>query len=1072
MTATQEPAGTRIPRWTRPDQPASGTGVHREPLPAHLAGALREAATAGHPTWPVLLLAAHLRVLAAITAERHLVTGVRTGAGQPLVRCHAELLDGTWEELLALAAAALASAVPAGDDPVESVLDLAGPADQITPTDPTVLVVSCATPDGGPPELTIRYRREVLAEDFARRLAGYHRAALGSMVADPTGRHEQCSLLSATERELQVEGLAGPQRPLPAELFVALFQAHAATAPTAVAAIHNGRSWTYRELNERANRIAHRLLAAGLAAEDVVAVVVDRHLDWLAAMLGVVKAGGAYLPVRPDFPAERVGTQLVRGGCRFAIADAAGDPVLTRALAATGRSCLTLPVPAAGLDGRCDDPGVRIDPQQLAYVYFTSGSTGTPKGAMCEHAGMLNHLYAKVDDLALGAGDVVTQTASQCFDISLWQLAAPLLVGGATEIIDTDDQLDVGRFVARLAAGGIQVIQIVPSYLDVLLSFLERHPQSLGDLRSVSVTGEALKLALVQRWFAVQPEISLVNAYGATEVSDDTMHEILTGPPQRPFVSVGRSLRNVRTYILDEHSRLAPLGAPGEIAFAGVCVGRGYINDPERTRQAFTDDPYRRGDRMYRTGDFGRWLPEGRIEFLGRRDQQVKIRGFRIEIGEIENRLLRMPGVGEAAVVVHGTSEQTRAIVAFCTGPHPLQPADLRDFLASALPDYMVPAYFHQLDALPLSENGKVDKERLRSLARAMALQVAAYLPPRTETERRLATVWAEVLNVLVGRIGRDDDFFRLGGTSLAAVRLVVKLDRRVSLREVVGHPTLRDLAAALDRHEPAAAARSAREARLLQQLATPVGAPSATLVCFPYAGGNAVNFQSLARACADVGVAVTAVELPGHDLGRPDEVLVEVATIAERALAELPTGPTGPLLLWGHCAGAAYAIELARLLEARRRPAHRLFLGAMLLDEPDQLLREIEQVSALSNREITDRLHDDAAYIELDLLKTERADLVGRAFRHDVCSTNRALLAAQLGQRRRLSTPVEVVVADDDPTTSGAADRYGRWELLAESVTLVRLAEGGHYFIRSRPTEAAGLITACSPAPAAELPA
>lgn len=284
---------------------------------------------------------------------------------------------------------------------------------------------------------------------------------------------------------------------------------------------------------------------------------------------------------------------------------------------------------------------------------------------------MLNHLYMKIEDMEIAAGEVVTQTASQCFDISLWQFTAPLLVGGAVRIIDTDTQLDVDAFLDEITDGAVAVVQIVPSYLEVLLTHLEHHPRPLGGLRTISVTGEALKYELVQRWFAAHPGVKLVNAYGATEVSDDTMHEVLDGLPDRDFVTVGRSLRNVNTYILDENLALVPLGSPGEIAFSGVCVGRGYINDEERTRQAFVADPFEYGTRMYRTGDFGRWLPEGRIEYLGRRDEQVKIRGFRIEIGEIENKLLSMPGVHEAAVVIDGGAGDLRNLVAFFAGRGP-----------------------------------------------------------------------------------------------------------------------------------------------------------------------------------------------------------------------------------------------------------------------------------------------------------------------------------------------------------------------------------------------------------------
>ena len=523
----------------------------------------------------------------------------------------------------------------------------------------------------------------------------------------------------------------------------------------------------------------------------------------------------------------------------------------------------------------------------------------------------------------------------------------------------------------------------------------------------------------------------------------------------------------MNTYILDERLRLVPLGAPGEIAFSGVCVGRGYVNDPERTAQAFTTDPYRPGTRLYRTGDYGRWLPEGTIEFLGRRDEQVKIRGYRIEIGEIENRLLQMPGVEQAAVVIDGRSDQTRNLVAFFTGSAGLEPADLRDFLAAALPDYMVPHYFHRLEALPHNENGKVDKRRLIETAATLNQGAAAYLPPSTPTERRLATAWAEVLNVLVGRIGRADDFFQLGGTSLAAVRLVVKLDRQVSLRDVVAHPVLRELAAVLDAGHGTRNGGTAPPA-LLQQLSTVDGTATGTLVCFPYAGGNAVNFQKLARELAGTGIAVYGAELPGHDVARADEPLADVADVARRARAEL-AGTAGPILLWGHCAGAAYALELAWLLENDGRPPAGVFIGALLLDPPRTLRGEVDEVSALTDREVTSRLHQDTAYIELDLLKSERAELVGRAFRHDVTSTNGYLIGAQQEPVARLQTPVHVVLAADDPTTSGPDGRHRSWARIADTVEGYLLAEGGHYFIRSRPADVAALVAAACPVPAGQ---
>ncbi|MGA4844612.1 amino acid adenylation domain-containing protein [Streptomyces sp. G45] len=849
---------------------------------------------------------------------------------------------------------------------------------------------------------------------------------------------------------------------LPEGTFVELFEEQVRAGGNRVAASHGGTDWTYDELNARANRVAHALLEAGLGAEDVVAVVMDRTLEWVAVALGVFKAGGVYLPVRPDFPADRVAAQLRRSACRLVLHEPGSAELAREAVADLEGEPLLLPVPEVLAGGREDDPRVPLTHGQAAYIYFTSGSTGAPKGALCEHGGFVNHLFMKTEDMGMepGAGDVVTQTASQCFDISLWQFAAPLIVGGSVRIVDTDAQLDVAAFVDEIVEGGVTVAQIVPSYLEVMLTHLEQHPRPLGRLRALSVTGEALKMELVQRWFAAYPGVRLVNAYGATEVSDDTMHEVLDRVPDRDFVTVGRSLRNVHTYVLDENLELVPLGSPGEIAFSGVCVGRGYINDEERSRQAFVPDPFRADTRMYRTGDFGRWLPEGRIEFLGRRDEQVKIRGFRIEIGEIENKLLTMAGVREAAVVIDGGTGDLRNLVAFYSGAEDRLAEDPREFLAGLLPAYMVPTYFHRLEKLPLTENGKVDKKVLKRLAGTLGHGGATYAAPRTPTEQRLAQRWAEVLGVPLERIGRDDNFFELGGTSLAAVRLLVGMDRALSLKQLVGAPKLSALAALLDGGADGGA-EVARADGLLQPLSR-VTRPHHALVCFPYAGGNAVNFRSLAKELAGDGIAVYGVELPGHDLAGDDEPMADVAEVARRVAAEIGERIDTPVLLWGHCAGAAHALATARLLEEAGRGPRRVFVGALLLDDEEALRRETADVQAVDNRELLDKLRVDSAYVELDGFKPERADVVGSAYRHDVVTSNAFLLDVHANPKaHRVDAAVEVVVAHDDASTAGAADRHLAWKAVADTVELRELSQGGHYFVGARPGEAAAVVRA-----------
>ncbi|TJZ54671.1 amino acid adenylation domain-containing protein [Streptomyces piniterrae] len=672
-------------------------------------------------------------------------------------------------------------------------------------------------------ELALNYRIQALDADAAGRIAGYLLSALEELGTRPETAQDQWNPVTAAEATYQLEGLAGPRHELPDRRFHQLFEEQARLRPDDVAAVFEDRHLTYRELNRRANRVARALRLRGLRDEDVVAVVTERDLEWLTAVLAVFKAGGVYLPVEPQFPADRISAMLTRSDCRQVLTQRGVSAGLDTALAQPGE-VIRVDVLADLLadvdsgDGSANseadsdaDPesafdenlGLPVAADQLAYIYFTSGSTGQPKGAMCEHEGFLNHLLAKIEDLGVETGTVVAQTAPQCFDISLWQLVASLAVGGRTLIVGQRDVLDVARFVTLIAEREVEVTQLVPSYLEVVLDHLRRHPRPLPRLRCVSVTGEALKKELTERWFATLPDIMLVNAYGLTETSDDTNHEVLRRAPAGASVPLGRPVRNVRVSVVDERLRPVPLGAPGELVFSGVCVGRGYINDAERTRAAYLPDPDRPGGRLYRSGDFGRWLPDGRLEFLGRRDAQVKIRGFRIEIGEVENQLARVDGVRDAAVVVVG-ADGARRLAGFYAAAEPIPDEELRAALARSLPEYMLPGRFHHLETLPLTPNGKIDRKLLAQRAEtgpedAVASPDASSKSLRTPTEHRLAELWAKALKVPVESIGRATHFFDAGGSSIALLRVVIALDSAVTAQELAKTPVLSEAADLLD---------------------------------------------------------------------------------------------------------------------------------------------------------------------------------------------------------------------------------------------------------------------------------
>ena len=423
---------TTIPRWTL--APLAGEAVHDAAVPAAVAAGLRRLADEAGVPITAVLLAAHAKVLAALSGEREVVTGyVRGGRMLP---CPLTTAPATWRELV-VAAARPESHFPDVCRPENGFPDtprletLFDPAGDGPLSEDAVLRLRLWT-DGDDVVLHLRYRTDVLDTHAAARIAGYHLRALELIVANPDAEHGPQSLLSAEELRFQLDGLAGPRRELPDRRLHELVEDRVRCHPDAVAAVHGSRQWSYRELNARANRLGRALQARGLRREGVVAVVTERNLDWMAAVLAIFKAGGVYLPIEPHFPADRIATTLSRADCTLVLTEPGSTTTLDKALDELAGVARLL-IDDALAEGHADgDLGVPVAADQLAYIYFTSGSTGEPKGAMCEHAGMLNHLQAKIDDLGIAEGEVIAQVAPQCFDISLWQLVSALLIGGTT----------------------------------------------------------------------------------------------------------------------------------------------------------------------------------------------------------------------------------------------------------------------------------------------------------------------------------------------------------------------------------------------------------------------------------------------------------------------------------------------------------------------------------------------------------------------------------------------------------------------------------------------------------------
>lgn len=482
---------------------------------------------------------------------------------------------------------------------------------------------------------------------------------------------------------------------------------------TQIALVCGERQLSFADLALRVAETVAALQQNQVQSGDKVAVFMSRDMEWALVQLACMCMGAVYVPLDTHYPASRIIHMLDEAEVSWL--------VTTEMLQSDIQPlCESLPVTTLIFDdlqstNKADLQilGQVLADTQLAYIQFTSGTTGKPKGAMVEHLGMVNHIFAKINDLDLQASDVVAQTASQCFDVSIWQLLTGLFTGAKTVIYQDDIIWDLDEYLKYSKQQGVIILEVVPSYLDLLMDEIEAFgADALTGLRYLMVTGERITIGQLSRWFAQYPAIPMVNAYGPTEASDDITHFIIDNHFDSEMVPIGFPIHNADIYILDEDLSLLPWGSVGEICVSGICVGRGYINRPIETEKAFVIDPFKKeyDVRLYRTGDYGRWLADGSIEFLGRKDQQVKVMGVRIELMEIEQQMSTLVDVKDVAVIIDGNqlicfySSLTKADISDQT---------LRKLLNYKLPFHSIPSQFNFITDMPLNSNGKIDKAEL-----------------------------------------------------------------------------------------------------------------------------------------------------------------------------------------------------------------------------------------------------------------------------------------------------------------------------------------------------------------------
>ncbi|MBS1808497.1 MAG: amino acid adenylation domain-containing protein [Acidobacteria bacterium] len=731
-----------------------------------------------------------------------------------------------------------------------------------------------------------------------------------------------------------------------------LFEAQVERTPDAISLIFRHESLTYREMNARANQVAHRLRKLGVGPETLVGVYMERSLEMVIAMYGILKAGGAYVPLDPGYPAERLA---------FMLADTKVSVVLTQAhLAAQISNLVSQTIKVICLDTEAESLAQEsaeniasgVKEEHLAYVMYTSGSTGQPKGVMIEHRGICNQLQWMQATYPLTTNDAVLLKTPFSFDLSLYEFFSPLIAGARLVIAEPDGQKDTAYLVELIQRERITTLFMVPSLLQILLE--DEAFSACTSLKDIFCSGEPLPFTLQQRFFARMTHTRLHNLYGPTEASVECTYWDCERETKRTIVPVGRSIANYQIYILDEELNPVPVGQSGELCIGGIGLARGYLNQAELTAEKFrvlrfesrASKPETRNAnpeiRLYRTGDLARLLPDRVIECLGRMDFQVKIRGHRIELGEIETVLAQHSAVRECVVTAREDVPGDQRLVAYyLTEQNALSDSNaLRQHLKQKLPDYMLPSAFVRLDAFPLSPNGKLDRRQLPAPEKVTQRYAEASIPPANEIESRLAAIWEQALRLQT--IGVTDNFFDLGGHSLLAVRIFraieEKFGKKLPLATLFQFPTIRQLALLLTEEswQPSWSSLVPLQAK----------GDRPPFFCVHAVGGNVLEYYELAR---QIGNTQPFFGLQSVGLNGQQPPLKSIEAMAAHYLHEIrQLQPEGPYYLGGRSFGGVVAYEMAQQLRAQGQD---IALIALLDTDPIGWLKTLPRRRALTLR-------------------------------------------------------------------------------------------------------------------------
>ncbi|QTL36672.1 non-ribosomal peptide synthetase [Pseudoalteromonas viridis] len=804
-----------------------------------------------------------------------------------------------------------------------------------------------------------------------------------------------------------------------------LFEQHAAKTPEKLALIAGDGSLSYAQLDQQANQLAHYLQSQGVKLGDKVGICVSRSTLSVTAMLAILKAGACYVPLDPAYPEERLQYMLQDSGVNVILLGGRGSQINIH----WGIKTVVLEQgewraqSSQALD-------IEVDPELLCYMIYTSGSSGQPKGVMLNHRGRVNNIFDYIRRYNMGPSDRLMSVSSLSFDISVANLFGMLMSGGTLVYPKYELEKDVSHWLDVMLEHKTTIWHSAPALMEMILDN-EKDRLSAVPLRLGIFGGDWISTTLPDRLRAVIPALHFVSAGGATELSiDSVIYDVHHTDPDWISIPYGKVMDNQSVYILDENLDAVPIGVPGELHLGGIGMAAGYFDRPGLTAEKYVPNPYARvpGERLYKTGDLAKYHDDGTVELLGRIDFQVKIRGLRVELGEIESTLKQHAYVQDAVAWVQRDEKADATLVAYVVLNQTDMP-DLRGWLMDKLPEHMVPLIIAPLAEIPLTPNGKTDRRALPKLE--LVIQDEA-IAAQSDVEQQIINHWAELLGLEAHKIGRQHNFFDIGGNSLKALKGANIPGLKCSVADLYRYSSVQDLATHIERGE----VKDLYWVELTQNKSTDLP----VLLCVPYGGGHAGVYQRLAEVL-EGHVRLLSLSLPGHE-NHDSRPLMQAREIVAGAVTELKENyPTTNLFVYGHCGGVATALELATQLELQAFGLQHVWMAASYPLPATQIAQD--PFVDMSDLQLAMEFAALGAFEQMDDKALIR---IGRLLRHDGSVARNYFLERYRNQSSKLAAPLTCLIGADDPLTLDYEEKYLNWQSFAHSVSLA-VVPGGHYF-------------------------